>query len=578
MASQNISDYPDLAFNFLTNKKLYEKAFCVDPRDDICPFGTPCPNPDVTGIGQQISIYITTIIYAIVLAYIPWLQRPMLYAHLSVLYSLHIAALVSALKGDLSRGDGIFVIVTVASPATLYLWYYTAKSFWNANHFPIQHENKDKPANQSWEVKIARLFSLGSFLFEIAMICVLFIPNVKGVKFPQTACDKQFGTTALWFNVVWELPVIIQTVGMLIIYFIAYGIILLWTKRQAYEVPSPSLEPYFKDLDSEKNSTTRRENIDIVSWTERVMFDIYPNFMNRSLFICLVTIVQVSALPDLSYVVSSKDSFTFLLIAFGLFREMPRKESNKFLVFAVRIFILLFFAGVWLLRMLFGLFLVPNSADWVILFIACSAAWWSWSHFSSSNMKIFLPILTNNHLYTDNRHVSGISVFLALGITEANVWVAIVGDPKSFDFGTQNATKEDADGSYFTMQIVTVVTWIICWLSASAWPWQRTLTLDKFYKGLFKRAHLLKVFWIVLGPHILWIQASDASNLSHPTDMNFGQIFALIVSIVTVVTLLDEAKDVKKDIWLAILKSDVMFYEEVEQPKHYAPRPGLGMS
>ncbi|KAF6743121.1 hypothetical protein DFP72DRAFT_1102052 [Ephemerocybe angulata] len=414
-----------------------------------------------------------------------------------------------------------------------------------------------------FEVNPSRLVSLGSLVFEIAMICVLFIPKVKNIKFPQRACDKAYGTTALWYNVAWELPVAIQAFAMAFVFFIMYGIFWLWTRRQSYEVPSPSLEPFFEVLDSEKNSTTRRENIDLISWTERVLFDQYPNFMNQTLFICIVTIAQISALPNFNYVIESKDCFSILLIAFGLFRELPRKEANKIKIFAIRIVVFLFFAGVWLARMLFGIFLVPNSADWIILFIACSAASWSWALFSASNMKIFLPAVT---------------VFLALVITEANIWVISIGDPRSFDFGSVSVTADNATGSFFVIEMLTIITWIVCWLATSAWPWQRTLTFDKFNMGLWKRGHFLKMFWIILGPHILWIQASNNSNQSHPTDMTFGQIFALIVSVVTIVTLLDEAKDVKKGIWIAVLKSDVMYYEEVEQPKHYAPQPGLGLS
>ncbi|KAF6745318.1 hypothetical protein DFP72DRAFT_1018165 [Ephemerocybe angulata] len=564
MSSQtSLNNLTELTFSILTNRERYEQAFCIDPPDDFCPFGVPCPNPDVTGIGQQISIYITTVIYAVVIAYIPWLQRPLLYAHLSVLYSLLIAGLISMLKGELSRGDGIFVIVTVASPASLYLWYYSIKSIWKADDFPIEQGNKSKPANQSMEVKIVRLVSLGSLVFEIAMICVLFIPKVKKINFPQTACDMAYGTRALWYNVAWELPVAIQLVCMTVLYFITYGIFWLWTRRQAYEIPAPLLEP-FKDNDFDsKNGTTRRENIDLISWTERVLFDQYPNFMNRSLFICIITIAQISALPNLNYVIQSKDCFGILLIAFGLFRELPRKEANRIKTFAIRIVVFLFFAVVWIARMVFGVFLVPNSADWIILFIACSAASWSWSRFAASNMKIFLPVVT---------------VFLALVLTEANIWIIVIGDPKGLDFGSYSVTAKNARRSFFVIEMLTLLTWIVCWLATSVWPWRRTVTLDKFNKGLWKRGHLLKMFWIILGPHILWIQASNNSNQSHPVDMTFGQIFALIVSVVTIITLLDEAKDVKKDIWIAVLKSDVMYYEEVEQPKHYAPQPGLGLS
>ncbi|KAF6745101.1 hypothetical protein DFP72DRAFT_1051575 [Ephemerocybe angulata] len=162
---------------------------------------------------------------------------------------------------------------------------------------------------------------------------------------------------------------------------------------------------------------------------------------------------SISALPNLNYVIQSKDCFGILLIAFGLFRELPRKEANRIKLFAIRIV----------------------------------AACRSWSRFAASNMKIFLPVVT---------------VFLALVLTEANIWIIVIGDPKSLDVGS---------------------------------------------KGLWKRGHLLKMFWIILGPHILWIQASNNSNQSHPVDMTFGQ-------------------------------SDVMYYEKVEQPKHYAPQPGLGLS
>jgi hypothetical protein len=50
------------------------------------------------------------------------------------------------------------------------------------------------------------------------------------------------------------------------------------------------------------------------------------------------------------------------------------------------------------------------------------------------------------------------------------------------------------------------------------------------------------------------------------------------VSIVTVFTLLDEAREMKKELWAAFFQSDLMPYEEKEQPKHYVPHPGLGLS
>jgi hypothetical protein len=35
-------------------KRRYLQAYCIDPPEDHCSLGV-CPNPDVTGLGQQIS-------------------------------------------------------------------------------------------------------------------------------------------------------------------------------------------------------------------------------------------------------------------------------------------------------------------------------------------------------------------------------------------------------------------------------------------------------------------------------------------------------------------------------------------
>ncbi|KAJ2929328.1 hypothetical protein H1R20_g7767, partial [Candolleomyces eurysporus] len=491
-----------------------------------------------------------------VLAYIPWLHRPMLYAHMSLLYSLYIAALVSMLKGELTNVDGIFTVVTAGSPASIYLWYLTLRSFWNVNVFPIQHADKSVPANKSLEVQLTRAIALGSFFFEFVLIGLMFIPTA--IKFSQPKCNERYGSY-LWYNIAWQLPVAIQSALMLILFFIALGLTGLWTNRRTYKVPAPRMLQCLSKNIEEEPTTELKDNIDIISWTEQVLFDCYPQFMNRTLFICLIAVVQLSALPDFNYIVSTKDCLTIILMTFGLFREMPR--TSQFKIFVLRICIFLFLAGVWVIR--YGVLeLFPNSADWVIFFIGCTSALWSWSHFSTSNMKIFLPALL---------------VLFSMIITTANVFIALIGDPKIF----RTTSFRPPDGerfSFFSLNILTVVLWIICWLGTSNWPRGKSLTWDKFNKAIWRRAHLLKFCWIILGPHILWIQASNNSNPSRPTDMTFGQIFALIVSTVTIFTLLDEAREMKKEVWAAFFQSDLMPSEEKEQPKHYVPVPGLVLS
>ena len=94
------------------------------------------------------------------------------------------------------------------------------------------------------------------------------------------------------------------------------------------------LQPLSKDIE-EKPTTERRDNIDLISWTEQVLFDLYPNFMNRTLFMCIVAVIQLSALPEYDEQINSMDCLTIILITFGLFREMP--PANHIKVFAGRI-------------------------------------------------------------------------------------------------------------------------------------------------------------------------------------------------------------------------------------------------
>ena len=74
---------------------------------------------------------------------------------------------------------------------------------------------------------------------------------------------------------------------------------------------------------------------------------------------------------------------------------------------------------------------------------------------------------------------------------------------------------------------------------------------------------------------LIAIRSTDSISHFSP---NIRQIFALIVSVVTIFTLLDEAREMEKEIWVAFFRSDLMPYEEKEQPKHYVPYPGLGLS
>lgn len=162
----------------------------------------------------------------------------MLYAHLSVLYSLMIAGTVSVAKHDLTRADAMFVLIAASSPASIYLWYLCIRSFWNADLFPIVHSNKNKTASQSYEVKITQIVALGSFAWTLALLVITFAPS-KVIKFSQPGCDREYGTER-WFNLAWELPVALQMTVIGVLYYVSWGVFKVWTSRGPYRAPQPT--------------------------------------------------------------------------------------------------------------------------------------------------------------------------------------------------------------------------------------------------------------------------------------------------------------------------------------------------
>ncbi|TFK17766.1 hypothetical protein FA15DRAFT_675841, partial [Coprinopsis marcescibilis] len=538
-------DRNDSLFRSGEMNKLYFKAFCVNPPKDEC--FEPCPNTDVTGVGSQISTYITSIAFAIVIWYIPWMGRPMLYAHLSVIYSLMIAALVCILKTELTQNDGIFILVSVASPATLYMWYLTIISCWNPERFPIEKKNKGK----SIEVHILRFVSMVSLAFEIALVCVMYVPS-EAISFSQPACNKDFGME-MWFNIVWMLPFALQTTATVIVFFIAMCLCWLWTLRRGYKVPD--LYKLTQPDEMDEKIYTRAPRVDLVTWTERILMDTYPDFMSPTLATCIVTVLQLLVVPSLILYPTPENIGGWLILAFGCFRERPRPGANPWKVYGLRIVFLLCMAVVVIASALFSPLPLPSIPDATIFFMACTVVVWSFRNFTSGNMRYFLPPLV---------------IILVLGTMVTNVFLWVLGSPNAFappktlEFpeGTPPEVIErvtDAQSlsfiNHFMITMVTFSNWFILWCSTAFWAAKTYPSLRELIGGIFDRAHILKFSIVVAAPMIIWIQACNGSNPTDSFDLNFGQIFSLIVSFVTIVTLLDEAKQIKRPVWAAVFFS-----------------------
>ncbi|KAJ2917890.1 hypothetical protein MD484_g2500, partial [Candolleomyces efflorescens] len=291
-----VAEVTSIVFNNDANEpgahRRFISAYCLNPpEDDGCPYG-PCPNPDVTGVGQQISIYVTTGTFAFALVYFPQLVRPMLYNHLAVIYSLMIAALVSIVRGELTQNDGVFVLVAVGSPCTIYLWFSALRSLITYYDFLGQDHRSRR------EVQLLKFLCMLSMAFEIVLVCLLFVPSSR-IRFSQPSCNREFGKKLI-LNLAWAIQYVRE--GVLGIGWIVGG---AWFYRWWYKSYGRSLsqavvvtppqsavpDPGCHALGNEDTDL----DLDLIAWTEGLLQTRYPTLMPPRSIKLVAAVVQLSA-------------------------------------------------------------------------------------------------------------------------------------------------------------------------------------------------------------------------------------------------------------------------------------------
>ena len=79
------------------------------------------------------------------------------YGYFAIVYSLLIAAISSIVQSQLTQRDTVFVIVAVASPATVYLWFLTAIHLIRPKSMPLS---------------LSRMNKIEKFLVSILSVCL----------------------------------------------------------------------------------------------------------------------------------------------------------------------------------------------------------------------------------------------------------------------------------------------------------------------------------------------------------------------------------------------------------------------
>jgi len=108
------------------------------------------------------------------------------YGYFAIVYSLLIAAISSIVQSQLTQRDTVFVIVAVASPATVYLWFLTAIHLIRPKSMPLSLSRMNKI-----EKFLVSILSVCLFFFWLAMLPAVFLPSSL-ITFSQPACNKQY--------------------------------------------------------------------------------------------------------------------------------------------------------------------------------------------------------------------------------------------------------------------------------------------------------------------------------------------------------------------------------------------------
>ncbi|KAG6919308.1 hypothetical protein DXG01_007441 [Tephrocybe rancida] len=506
---------------------------------------------------------------AIVLLYCPRLVRPLIYAHLGLVYSLLIATTLSVCFGLLTKNDEIFVLVIVASPASVALWCLTL-----SRRFPLPSppSDTDSTKKHDWEHRALQGAAAGALVFELVMVFVTMSPKSWRV-FRQPACALTGGRVA---NALWA-ACYLEGGAWVLLGYVMWELVCRGredtggsgTRKEkgTEKGEDAALERGEHEEKKEAYSEWERwrsaAEPDIITWTEVSLAEQFPSTSASTTKAAIILVLQCVALPDVGRVSYQNVPVLAILLA-GLVADVLRARvvNGRSLLYV-------------LLEMLVALAVVPcvlgtvlhfgfpTSADLVLAYVCIVVTWRRFNAPDVRRRQVFL-----------RRFLFILWVFVALA-GSAFAWVLYLDTYTRESIAAAQGTRKSF-ANLFTLPV-----WLLAWLSTAVSPGRRMPQQDKV-KGCWwlaplrfgkkvavrllenvslscvavaSRAHILKVGLLIVTPNVIWIQMSIASDISDSPNWTFGQLFAMLVSLVSIVSLADAAVNVNKDVWWAVLCS-----------------------
>lgn len=496
-------------------------AICINPPQDTCPSFGACPNPDVTGYGQQASVFITEIVFSFLLAFWPEKIHSTIYAHSFLILSIQITATVALLRDQLTQNDGIFIIVLVSSPTTVFLWIMALRDLVTLRIFKT-----------SGTVKFASTLTVLTLAAHCALALIMYIPS-DYINFSQPACFPGYGREVL-VETFWHFSFFLQILfaGLSMgIYYLFFNIL-----------GKPCTE----------------DNIpDVVTWMEESIYDLAKSAREASsvLVPCCLAIIQLHPWFIWVPIPGILGACHLLICCNGIAWTLVRRRgfNSDFWIFLAMGVLSAASVGLPLLERLnvfpniklgtlANLALYPSQ---FIVFIVCTVSLWRRRRHDQAFRTFIYCALFSVPLAA--------AKFAGVGLA----YLYVIHFRKSEAYSKDLSYKEHLKGFLLGSFSFSNLPWMFfAWLTTSQWTKQRgeQLTWKQIWQVTGSRAHLLKFGLLVVYPNALWISATIASNptVSQIT-YSFGQFFAVIVSIGNIISVFLDFHQIKGEKWMEII-------------------------
>ncbi|KIJ50847.1 hypothetical protein M422DRAFT_244796 [Sphaerobolus stellatus SS14] len=551
------SDAYNITLAGLSDDLLFQ-FYCLNPPSDNCDWG-PCPNPDITGLGQQVSVYVTSVILSITIVHNPTNFRTVVYPYFLNIYSLSISTFFAVFRLGITQNDFVFIILSIASPAQIYLWFISIVSLIPERFCSLRLSSvfaDSMATGRHWEGKFINGLSLLSFLIWSFFLALL-LAAPKQVKFTQSSCNADYGKTQL-LGLLWA-PFFLLSCFISFIIIQGFGKLLSFQKKRAVQ----ELESPFETEDHDTIATLTGRN-----WSLATLKS--PTDKVESLILLNIQVITLGAPGNIQYQNMPLGIISIIKtsLLFGYARRSQSTGGGRWSSYIRHMKLLFLIAGMCVYEVSMALSLPIPFTGFLPSEFFTGVLW----------VRSFVLSMRSRQLRFQ-RLIAYIFATVLCGI------LAVI-------FRIYIPLSQDLELDAFNVIIpLSPLLYFMWWQIETNIPQRTDYNKEDLlhqWKNRLEPLPLLNFLFFVVNPNALWISSTILSSAVISTSMSFGQIFSMTVAAFSLLSLrkyflilyhkLNEWIKMTKDRFAAESTAAECISMKIDQEETASPRPLLSRS